>query len=106
LLRRGRVAVAEWLANRNARDHGSYARRGGRAAELYGSLEELTIHPRYGDRDNFPGSALITITSLAVPGAKIEIQGYAVLAASETSKVIERACIFLRRRMSPHLAQG
>jgi 2-iminobutanoate/2-iminopropanoate deaminase len=44
---------------------------------------------RYGDRltqirreilgDNFPGSALITITALAVPEAKIEIQGYAVI---------------------------
>ena len=44
---------------------------------------------RYGDRltqirrevfgDNFPGSALITITALAVPDAKIEIQGYAVI---------------------------
>jgi enamine deaminase RidA (YjgF/YER057c/UK114 family) len=30
-------------------------------------------------RDNFPGSALITITALAVPEAKIEIQGYAVI---------------------------
>ena len=28
---------------------------------------------------NFPGSALITITALAVPEAKIEIQGYAVI---------------------------
>ena len=44
---------------------------------------------RYGDRlteirrevfgDNFPGSALITITALAHPEAKIEIQGHAVL---------------------------
>src|ERR1700692_3702688 len=44
---------------------------------------------RYGDRltqirrevfgDNFPDSALITITALAVPEAKIEIQGYAVV---------------------------
>ena len=44
---------------------------------------------RYGDRvtqirrevfgDNFPGSALITITALAAPDAKIEIQGYAVI---------------------------
>lgn len=44
---------------------------------------------RYGDRlteirreifgDNFPGSALITITALANPDAKIEIQGFAVL---------------------------
>src|SRR5262249_19831324 len=44
---------------------------------------------RYGDRltqlrreilgDNFPGSALITITALASPDAKVEIQGYAVI---------------------------
>ena len=44
---------------------------------------------RYGDRvtqlrreilgDNFPGSALITVTALAIPKAKIEIQGYAVI---------------------------
>ncbi len=44
---------------------------------------------RYGDRltqirkeifgDNFPGSALITITALANPDAKIEIQGIAVV---------------------------
>jgi 2-iminobutanoate/2-iminopropanoate deaminase len=29
--------------------------------------------------DNFPGSALITISALASPDAKIEIQGYAVI---------------------------
>ena len=29
--------------------------------------------------DNFPGSALITVTALQSPDAKIEIQGYAVL---------------------------
>lgn len=44
---------------------------------------------RYGTRlteirkevfgDNFPGSALITITALADPDAKLEIQGYAVV---------------------------
>src|SRR5215468_1588703 len=44
---------------------------------------------RYGDQltqlrreilgDNFPGSALITITALANPDAKVEIQGYAVI---------------------------
>jgi len=44
---------------------------------------------RYGDRltqlrreifgDNFPGSALITVTALAVPEAKVEIQGYPVI---------------------------
>jgi 2-iminobutanoate/2-iminopropanoate deaminase len=44
---------------------------------------------RYGDRltqlrkeifgDSFPGSALVTITALANPDAKIEIQGFAVI---------------------------
>src|SRR6266478_3459749 len=44
---------------------------------------------RYGDRltqirreifgDNFPGSALITVTALAIPEAKVEIQGCAVI---------------------------
>ena len=29
--------------------------------------------------DNFPGSALITVSALADPNAKIEIQGYAVI---------------------------
>jgi 2-iminobutanoate/2-iminopropanoate deaminase len=29
--------------------------------------------------DNFPGSAMVTITALANPDAKIEIQGYAVI---------------------------
>jgi predicted nuclease of predicted toxin-antitoxin system len=29
--------------------------------------------------DNFPGSALVTITALANPDAKVEIQGYAVI---------------------------
>jgi enamine deaminase RidA (YjgF/YER057c/UK114 family) len=29
--------------------------------------------------DNFPGSALITVTALANPDAKVEIQGYAVV---------------------------
>jgi enamine deaminase RidA (YjgF/YER057c/UK114 family) len=29
--------------------------------------------------DNFPGSALITVTALANPDAKVEIQGYAVI---------------------------
>jgi enamine deaminase RidA (YjgF/YER057c/UK114 family) len=29
--------------------------------------------------DNFPGSTLITISALAVPEAKIEIQGFAVI---------------------------
>jgi 2-iminobutanoate/2-iminopropanoate deaminase len=44
---------------------------------------------RYGERlwqvrkevfgDDFPGSAMVTITALANPDAKIEIQGYAVI---------------------------
>jgi enamine deaminase RidA (YjgF/YER057c/UK114 family) len=44
---------------------------------------------RYADRftqirreifgDNFPGSALVTITALANPDAKVEIQGFAVI---------------------------
>ncbi|HEY2530208.1 MAG TPA: RidA family protein, partial [Xanthobacteraceae bacterium] len=29
--------------------------------------------------DNFPGSALVAITAVAVPDAKIEIQGHAVI---------------------------
>jgi 2-iminobutanoate/2-iminopropanoate deaminase len=29
--------------------------------------------------DNFPGSAMITVTALADPNAKLEIQGYAVI---------------------------
>ena len=35
--------------------------------------------------DNFPGSALITVTGLADPNAKIEIQGYAVIGARNGS---------------------
>jgi enamine deaminase RidA (YjgF/YER057c/UK114 family) len=57
-----------------------------------GDMVQMTVFitdVRYGDRltqirrevfrDNFPGSALITISALAVPEAKIEIQGYAVV---------------------------
>jgi 2-iminobutanoate/2-iminopropanoate deaminase len=57
-----------------------------------GDMVQMTVFitdVRYGDRltqirrevfgDNFPGSALIIITALAVPDAKIEIQGYAVI---------------------------
>ena len=33
----------------------------------------------FGDNFNFPGSALITVTALAIPEAKVEIQGYAVI---------------------------
>jgi 2-iminobutanoate/2-iminopropanoate deaminase len=57
-----------------------------------GDMVQMTVFitdVRYGDRltqirkevfgDNFPGSALITVTALAPPDAKIEIQGYAVI---------------------------
>lgn len=57
-----------------------------------GDLVQMTVFitdVRNGDRftqlrreilgDNFPGSAMITITALASPDAKIEIQGYAVV---------------------------
>jgi 2-iminobutanoate/2-iminopropanoate deaminase len=57
-----------------------------------GDMVQMTVFitdVRYGDRvtqirreifgDNFPGSALITITALANPDAKVEIQGYAVI---------------------------
>ena len=57
-----------------------------------GDMVQMTVFitdVRNGDRltqirrevfgDNFPGSALITITARATPEAKIEIQGYAVI---------------------------
>jgi 2-iminobutanoate/2-iminopropanoate deaminase len=57
-----------------------------------GDMVQMTVFitdVRYGDRltqirreifgDNFPGSALITITALANPDAKVEIQGFAVV---------------------------
>ena len=64
----------------------------GRAGGKLSDMVQMTVFVtdvRNGDRlteirreifgDNFPGSALITITALAVPEAKIEIQGYAVI---------------------------
>ena len=63
-----------------------------KAGGRLGDMVQMTVFitdVRYGDRlteirrevfgDNFPGSALITITALAVPDAKVEIQGYAVI---------------------------
>jgi hypothetical protein len=63
-----------------------------KAAGKLSDMVQMTVFitdVRYGDRltqirreifgDNFPGSALITITALANPDAKIEIQGYAVI---------------------------
>jgi 2-iminobutanoate/2-iminopropanoate deaminase len=63
-----------------------------KAGGKLGDIVQMTVFitdVRNGDRftqirrevfgDNFPGSALITITALAVPDGKIEIQGYAVI---------------------------
>lgn len=64
------------------------ARAGGKLSDLV-QMTVFITDVRYGDRlteirrevfgDDFPGSALITITALAHPEAKIEIQGYAVV---------------------------
>ncbi len=61
---------------------------GGKLADMV-QMTVFITDVRYGDRltqirreifgDNFPGSALITVTALANPDAKIEIQGYAVI---------------------------
>ena len=63
-------------------------RTGGKLSDMV-QMTVFITDVRYGDRlteirreifgDNFPGSALITITALANPDAKIEIQGYAVI---------------------------
>jgi 2-iminobutanoate/2-iminopropanoate deaminase len=63
-----------------------------KAGGKLGDMVQMTVFitdVRYGDRltqirreifgDNFPGSALITITALANPDAKVEIQGFAVI---------------------------
>ena len=63
-----------------------------KAGGKLGDMVQMTVFitdVRHGDRltqirrevfgYDFPGSALITITALAVPDAKIEIQGYAVI---------------------------
>ena len=63
-----------------------------KAGGRLGDMVQMTVFitdVRYGDHftqlrreilgDNFPGSALITVTALANPDAKIEIQGYAVI---------------------------
>jgi 2-iminobutanoate/2-iminopropanoate deaminase len=63
-------------------------RAGGKLADMV-QMTVFITDVRYGDRltqirreifgDNFPGSALITITALANPDAKVEIQGFAVI---------------------------
>jgi len=66
------------------------AKAGGRLSDMV-QMTVFITDVRNGDRlteirreilgDNFPGSALITITALAVPEAKVEIQGFAVIGA-------------------------
>ena len=61
---------------------------GGKLADLV-QMTVFVTDVWYGERlwqirkeifgDNFPGSAMVTITALANPDAKIEIQGYAVI---------------------------
>ena len=61
---------------------------GGKLADLV-QMTVFVTDDRYSERlwqirkeifgDNFPGSAMVTITALANPDAKIEIQGYAVI---------------------------
>jgi len=96
----GQVAAEDVSGNSLAGDFDGQVRQLfknlGRTLEKAGGklsdLVQMTVFitdVRYGDSfvkirhdtlgDNFPGSALITITALAVPEAKIEIQGYAVI---------------------------
>jgi enamine deaminase RidA (YjgF/YER057c/UK114 family) len=68
--------------------NGVLKRAGGQLSDMV-QMTVFITDARNGDRfteirreifgDNFPGSALITVTALAVPDAKIEIQGYAVI---------------------------
>jgi 2-iminobutanoate/2-iminopropanoate deaminase len=63
-------------------------RAGGKLSDMV-QMTVFITDARNGDRltqirkeifgDDFPGSALITISALAVPDAKIEIQGFAVI---------------------------
>ena len=67
---------------------GTLKKAGGKLSDMV-QMTVFITDVRNGDRlteirreifgDNFPGSALITITALANPDAKIEIQGYAVI---------------------------
>ena len=67
---------------------GTLKKAGGKLSDMV-QMTVFITDVRNGDRlteirreifgDNFPGSALITITALANPDAKVEIQGYAVI---------------------------
>lgn len=64
------------------------AKAGGKLSDMV-QMTVFITDVRNGDRlteirreilgDNFPGSALITVSALAPPDAKVEIQGYAVI---------------------------
>ena len=68
--------------------NGTLEKAGGKLSDMV-QMTVFITDVRNGDRlteirreifgDNFPGSALITVTALANPDAKIEIQGYAVI---------------------------
>ena len=96
----GQIAVADDAGKSLAGDFEGQVRQifkliNGTLEKAGGTLKDMVqmtvfiTDVRYGDRlteirreifgDNFPGSALITITALANPDAKIEIQGYAVI---------------------------
>jgi len=62
-----------------ARDRVLVTDRGGPRFVDVRNGDRLTEIRREIFGDNFPGSALITITALANPDAKVEIQGYAVI---------------------------
>ena len=78
------------LARRCKRNlpHPALEKAGGKLSDMV-QMTVFITDVRYGDRltqirreilgDNFPGSALITVTALAIPDAKVEIQGYAVI---------------------------
>ena len=68
--------------------NGTLEKAGGRLSDMV-QMTVFITDVRLGDRlteirreifgDNFPGSALITVTALANPDAKVEIQGFAVI---------------------------
>jgi 2-iminobutanoate/2-iminopropanoate deaminase len=68
--------------------NGTLEKAGGKLKDMV-QMTVFITDVRNGDRlteirreifgDNFPGSALITVTALADPNAKLEIQGYAVI---------------------------
>jgi 2-iminobutanoate/2-iminopropanoate deaminase len=96
----GQIAIADDSGKSLAGDFEGQARQvfkllnatlekaGGKLSDMV-QMTVFITDARNGDRltqirkeifgDNFPGSALITITALASPDAKIEIQGIAVI---------------------------